>query len=151
MDPARCTVEEWLRTWLDLKRPTASAKTYERCEEIVRLHLILALGQLRLHKLHPHHVQKLYADLLEASKHPRTILHVHRTLHAALETAVRQQVVGRNVCDAVEPPKAQARELRVLTEEELRTVLRTAEGTRLYVPVLLAALCGLRRGEVLAL
>ncbi len=151
VDPGRATVEEWLRTWLDLKRPTLSTKTYERYEEIVRLHLVPALGQIRLHRLHPHHVQRLYADLLEAGKHPRTVLDVHRTLHAALETAVRQQVVGRNVCDAVEPPKVPSRELRVLTEEELRTVLRAAEGTRLYVPILLAALCGLRRGEVLAL
>ncbi len=64
---------------------------------------------------------------------------------------MKQQVVGRNVCDAVEPPRVPARELRVLTEEELRTVLRAAEGTRLHIPILLAALCGLRRGEVLAL
>ncbi len=81
VDPGRCTVEEWLRTWLDLKRPTLAAKTYERYEEIVRLHLIPTLGRIRLHKLHPHHVQRLYADLLEAGKHPRTVLHVHRTLH----------------------------------------------------------------------
>jgi integrase len=39
----------------------------------------------------------------------------------------------------------------VLTEEELQHLLRATEGTRLRVPVLLAALCGLRRGEVLAL
>ncbi len=102
-------------------------------------------------KLHPHHVQKLYTDLLASGKHPSTVRKIHRVLHSALQTAVKQQVVGRNVCDAVEPPKVPARELRVLTEEELRTVLRAAEGTRLHVPILLAGLCGLRRGKVLAL
>ncbi|MCS7173984.1 MAG: hypothetical protein N0A24_11565 [Armatimonadetes bacterium] len=81
----------------------------------------------------------------------RSWLDVKRVLHAALEDAVRQQVVGRNVCDAVRPPKTPARELRVLDRDELLRLLREAEGTRMYVPVLLASLCGLRRGEVLAL
>jgi integrase len=39
----------------------------------------------------------------------------------------------------------------VVTEAELAQILRASEGTRLHIPVLLAALCGLRRGEILAL
>lgn len=151
VDPGRATVKEWLRAWLLQKRPQLSTKTYERYEEIVRLHLVPHLGRIQLVRLHPHHVQQVYSALLEAGKHPRTVLHVHRVLHAALEDAVRQQVLGRNVCDAVRPPKVPGRELRVLTEEELLRLLRAAEGTRLHVPVILASLCGLRRGEVLAL
>lgn len=151
VDPGRCTVEEWLRAWLDLKRPTVSVKTFERYEEVVRLHVMPALGRILLHRLHPHHVQRLYADLLGAGKHPRTVLHVHRVLHTALEAAVRQQVVGRNVCDAVEPPRVPVQELRVPSEEEVFSLLDASRGTRLYLPILLGALCGLRRGEVLAL
>ncbi|MDR5710406.1 MAG: helix-turn-helix domain-containing protein [Armatimonadota bacterium] len=151
VDPGRCTVEEWLRAWLDLKRPAVFVKTYERYEEVVRLHVVPALGRIPLHRLHPHHVQRLYADLLGAGKHPRTVLHVHRVLHTALEAGVKQQVVGRNVCDAVEPPRVPVQELRVPSEEEVFSLLDASRGTRLYLPVLLGTLCGLRRGEVLAL
>jgi integrase len=42
-------------------------------------------------------------------------------------------------------------EISVVTEAELAQIIRASEGTRLHIPVLLAALCGLRRGEVLAL
>jgi integrase len=64
---------------------------------------------------------------------------------------VKLEVVGRNVCDAVTPPRVRPAEVQTFSAEELVRVLRATEGTRLHVPVVLSALCGLRRGEVLAL
>jgi integrase len=152
VDPGRVTVGEWLDRWLhDLAKPNVAAKTWERYEEIVRLHLKPHLGKIPLHQLRSAHIQRLYAALQEAGKHPRTVLHVHRVLHTALERAVKLEVVGRNVCDAVSPPRVRLQEISVVTEAELAQILRASEGTRLHIPVLLAALCGLRRGEILAL
>jgi integrase len=152
VDPGRVTVGGWLDLWLhNIAKPNVAAKTLERYSEIVRLHLKPHLGKIPLHQLRPAHIQRLYAVLQEAGKHPRTILHVHRVLHTALERAVKLEVVGRNVCDAVSPPKVRPQEIPVVTEAELAKVLRASEGTRLHIPVLLAALCGLRRGEILAL
>jgi integrase len=150
-DPGKTTVDEWLRRWLEVKRPMVSPKTYETYEFLTRLYLIPALGRHRLSQLHPYHVQEMLSKLLEAGKHPKTALHVFRTLHAALADAVRQQILSRNICDSVRPPKVPVREPRVLTEEELQRLLKAAEGTRLHIPILLAALAGLRRGEVLGL
>lgn len=64
---------------------------------------------------------------------------------------VRLEVIRRNVCDAVTPPKVRPSEIPAVTEEELARILRAAEGTRLYILILLLSLCRLRRGEVLAL
>jgi integrase len=151
LDPGRATVGEWLQAWLDQKRPQLASKTFERYEQVVRLHLLPALGRVPLRKLHPQHVRALHAQLLEAGLHPRTVLHVHRVLHTAFQDAVRQELVGRNVCDAVRPPRVPAREVTVPSEEELAKLLRAVRGSRLELPVTLALLCGLRRGEVLAL
>jgi integrase len=75
VDPGRVTVGEWLDRWLhDLARPSVAAKTWERYEEVVRIHLKPHLGKIPLHQLHPAHVQRLYAALQGAGKHPRTIL-----------------------------------------------------------------------------
>jgi integrase len=41
--------------------------------------------------------------------------------------------------------------MRVLTEAETAQLLSKSQGTRLYIPVLLAATTGMRRGEILAL
>jgi integrase len=152
VDPGRVTVGEWLDRWLhDIAKPNVAAKTWERYEEVVRIRLKPHLGKIPLHQLRPAHVQRLYAALQEAGKHPRTVLHVHRVLHTALERAVKLEVVGRNVCDAVTPPRVRPAEVQTFSAEELVRVLRATEGTRLHVPVVLSALCGLRRGEVLAL
>jgi len=144
VDPGRVTVGEWLDRWLhDIAKPNVAAKTWERYEEVVRIHLKPHLGKIPLHQLRPAHIQRLYAALQGAGKHPRTILHVHRVLHTALERAVKLEVVGRNVCDAVSPPRVRPQEIPVVTEAELAQILRASEGTRLHIPVLLAALCGL--------
>jgi hypothetical protein len=74
VDPGRTTLGEWLDRWLhDIAKHNVAPKTSERYEEIVRLHLKPYLGAIRLNLLRPSHVQKLYADLQQAGKHPRTI------------------------------------------------------------------------------
>ncbi len=76
---------------------------------------------------------------------------MHRVLHAALKQAVKWQLVARNVCDAVDPPKPVASEMRALTNAETATLLRAAEGTRIHSPIFVAVTTGLRRGELLGL
>ena len=52
----RMTVAEYLTHWLDVyAKPNTAPRTYERYEEIVRLHLSPALGAHRLGKLTPLH------------------------------------------------------------------------------------------------
>lgn len=48
-------------------------------------------------------------------------------------------------------PKVRRREPTVLTEEQTESLLAAVEGSRLYLPVVLAVGSGLRRGELLAL
>jgi len=65
--------------------------------------------------------------------------------------AVRWQLAARNVCEAVEPPSVRQPEIPAIDEMQGALLLDAARGTRLYIPILLALACGLRRGEILAL
>lgn len=47
-------------------------------------------------------------------------------------------------------PKARKADIQVLDDQELAALFRHLEGRPLYMPVLLAASTGMRRGEVLA-
>jgi len=78
-------------------------------------------------------------------------VHFHRLLHKALAQAVKWQLLARNPVDAVEPPRAERREMRALDEDETARLLGLLEGNRLYTPTLLAVTTGLRRGEILGL
>src|SRR5437016_2089065 len=52
--PSRMTTKEYLGRWLrDYARVKVAAKTFERYSEIVRLHLVPALGHFCLEKLQP--------------------------------------------------------------------------------------------------
>jgi integrase len=150
-------LEEWLKTAASLR---VSAKTLQGYEEKARNHLVPHLGHLRLDRLTTAQVEALWlklqkhgprADGREGGLHPRTILHCHRVLHTALESAVKKGLLTRNPASQAEVPRQTRAKIQALDEAQLRRVLAAARGTQLYVPILLSATTAMRRGEVCAL
>ena len=80
-----------------------------------------------------------------------TVLHTHRLLRQALSHAVKWNLVARNVCDSVDPPRPQRKEMVALDAPGIGRLLASAEGTPYRDLFLLAIYTGLRRSEVLAL
>ena len=141
----------FLVKWLeDVARPNLRPRVFVRYRELLTLHAIPALGTRPLAKVTPQDLQGLYAGLGEKLA-PRTVGHVHRVLHRALQDALRWGLVARNVCDAVKPPKVQAQEMRALSPSEARQLLTAAAGNPLEALYVLAVTVGLRQGELLGL
>jgi integrase len=83
---------------------------------------------------------------------PATIAHIHKVLTQILKSAVKARKLCHSPMDDVQTkPKARQEEIRILGDKELAALLAHLRGHWLYVPVLLTAATGLRRGEVLAL
>ena len=145
---------EYLDRWLsDSVRDTVKATTFERYEQITRLHLKPTLGRVKLKTLTPAHVRGLYREKLEAGLSARTVRYIHTTLHKALKQAVMDGLIPRNVTEAVKPPQPTREEMHPLTPEQAKVLLQTAHETRdrleaLYV---LAIHTGLHQGELLVL
>jgi integrase len=51
----------------------------------------------------------------------------------------------------VKPPKVPRKEMKTIDTETMAKMIDAARGTPVFIPVLLCALCGMRRGEVIAL
>jgi integrase len=157
--PNRLTVAEYLEQWLQGHVATNTApKTHERYEEIVRIHLIPALGSLPLSALQPQHIQKYYAEALESGRRDgkgglsaRTVHHHHRVLFEALRHAVKHGIIVRNPADAVDPPRPQNKEITMMGPSDVRLLLDAAKPTPYYVAFFTAVYTGLRRGELLGL
>ncbi|MYS24683.1 Site-specific recombinase XerD [Streptomyces sp. DvalAA-14] len=81
----------------------------------------------------------------------RTVQYAHSVLRSALQQAVREELITRNVARIVETPTVPREEVRPLDRTEAKMLLKTAKGHRLYALWLLLVSTGLRRGEVLAL
>ncbi len=144
------TVGSFLMTWLEGARPTIRPGTWRRYEQLTRLYLVPSIGRVRLVALGPHHVAKLYRDLLATGMTPATTHYVHRTLRRALGQAERWKLVTSNAAAVVTPPRPESREMHTLTAEQVRRLLDAApdRDRPLY---LLAVSTGMRLGELLAL
>jgi integrase len=160
VDPTKMTVAEYLEHWLsvDIDRRVA-AKTATRHRGIVLHQIIPRLGHIPMRKLTPVHIEACEAELQRGGYvkgHKRghglsaqTVLHVHRSLSQALAHAVKTGVLFKNPAEQVKPPKPPSREIKILTKPEVAVLLRTAEQSWLYLPVLVGVTTGMRRGEIL--
>ena len=147
-------LDEWLKGRRGIKRGTAGAHenslkpVYER------------YGHVPLQDLTKAHIDELVTFMLTFGRRrgskrgtelaPSTVIRTLGVLAAALDDAVRQGLVPRNVARLVDRPSLAQREMSTWTEEEAKTFLDRTADHRLRVAWMLS-LCGLRRGEVLGL
>jgi integrase len=157
-DPGKLTVGAWLQRWLDEVRHTVAPKTAERYAEIVRLHLLPALGALSLAKLQPVHVQSYFSQALASGRRDgggglsaQTVLHHARVLGAAMRRARALRLIATNPVEDTSRPKVERPEIEVLTPDETAALLSAARGARMFPIIFLALATGLRRGEILGL
>jgi integrase len=158
IDPSRMTVAAFLERWIEHMQGQVSPRSHERYAELCRKNLAPLLGGLALTKLQPAHISTAYAKALAGGRRDgkgglsaRTVTHMHRVLREALQQAVRWQVLARNPADAVKPPKIERQQMRVLDADDTVELIEAARPYRIFVPILLGVLCGLRRGEIAAL
>jgi integrase len=158
LEPSKVTVAEFLEKWLDQIEPRVAPRTLERYQEIARKNIVPLLGQTILTKLRPDQIATAYAKALKSGRRDgsgglssRTVHHMHRVLKQALATAVRWRTLLHSPVDSVDPPKVERTKMKALDPHETARLLSHFRSTRIFVPVLLAVLCGLRRGEITAL
>jgi integrase len=162
VDPTKMSVAEYLEHWLsvDIERRVAR-KTAVRHRQLVQHQIMPRLGQMPVRQLTPTHIEAFEAQLQRdgyvkgrragQGLTAQTVLHVHRTLSQALAHAVKAGVLFKNPAEQVKPPRPPSREIAILSKAEVATLLRAAEGSPLYLPVLVAVTTGMRRGELLGL
>ena len=154
---------DWLDHWYQTyKKANLRPNTQMSYERRIYQHIIPALGTIPLDKLTTGDIQGFYTDLKKNGRLLRTELYgeglsdqtvrgIHTTLHAALDRAVEEKLLFRNPADNCKLPSAKAREMQVLTPEEIQRLLIQAKEDGCYELLLLELATGLRRGEILAL
>ncbi|MFJ6459766.1 tyrosine-type recombinase/integrase [Streptomyces sp. NPDC091387] len=82
---------------------------------------------------------------------PLTLAYIHSVLKSALEQAVREEEIPRNVARNVRTGTPRPRRFEPLTADEAHQFLAAVKGTRLHALYELALHTGLRKGELLGL
>ncbi|MEQ4714850.1 site-specific integrase [Nonomuraea sp. B19D2] len=180
------TVAAFLKRWLnEVVEPNREPTTYVAYEPLVRLYIVPGIGKKRLDKLTVRDVQTWLntlptlctcCDQRKDHKRPEnkrrccsigqccksyparyTIIGIRRTLRAALNHAIKEELISKNVAALTTLPSAsktkKRRQQAVWSVDEARRFLEhlRAVDDPLYAAYVLILVLGLRRGEALGL
>ncbi|KAK1180889.1 site-specific integrase [Streptomyces sp. NBS 14/10] len=177
---SKLTVGEFMTYWLmHVARLKVRPTTYAAYESLTRNYLIPGLGKKKLTRLTARDIRSFLVttartcqccaqgkdkarperkrrccalgECCEGYPSDRTVRFLLVILRAALQHAVREDELPRNVARNVELGMGTKREIEPLTAQEGRRLLAAARGDRLWAVYELAVRIGLRRGEVLGL
>ena len=131
-----------------LNELTFVPRTRDDYEDIIRVHIAAKLGNQQMGKISPADVRSWYAEL--SSQRPGRARKAYRVLRVMLNTAVADELIVRNPCRVRGAGQDHSAERPIATVAQV-AALADAVDERLRALVLLAAWCGLRRAELLAL
>ena len=143
-DLGRQSFGNYARAWLR-DHPRMGPRYRETCERNLRLHLA-ALEDVPLRALTPAVVREWYGSALRGKGGRASIMQSYRFLRAVMTSAVRDGAIVKNPCQLKGAASDRARERPVASPAEI-VALVEAITPRYRAAVLLAAWCGLRRGE----
>lgn len=144
-------VKEYLKRWMKIKESKLSPTTISGYNVNIN-HINRYIGDMELSRVKLLDIQEMLDELSKSGLKQKTVSYVYRTLHAALEYAVKAEIIEKNVCKGAEIKEDERKfEATVYTSEDLKKliVLMREQEHPLYPAVLLASLRGLRRGECL--
>lgn len=143
---------DYLLEWLEIAKGRLAVATYSSYLGMIKkpIEPYFRKKKLTLRELEARHLQMYYSEMLKRVK-PNTVIHYHAVIHSALKYAVKTDMLVQNVADKVDRPKKNSFQPVFLSAEEMQKMFEALRGTRLELPVLVAAFYGFRRGEVLGL
>ncbi|NJM05579.1 site-specific integrase [Candidatus Gracilibacteria bacterium] len=145
------TVTEWCATWLTTFATNLKPNICDDYYGVVRRYITNApIGKRRLDKLTPADVQA-WVNELSTRMQPKTVRNAHARLHKALEVAVRNSYVARNVASKIELPPVPTPDIQPLDVRQVQALLAAVAAHRWYALYRLAVNVGMREGELFGL
>ena len=143
---------DYLLEWLEIAKGRLAHATYGAYQGLLKSTIVpyFRKKKLTLRELEARHLQMFYSEMLRRVT-PNTVIHYHAVIHSALKYAVKTDMLIQNVADKVDRPRKNSFQPVFLSADEMQKMFEVLRGTKLELPVLVAAFYGLRRGEVVGL
>lgn len=154
---------EWMDLWYNTySKPALRITTQDCYEQRIYKHIIPEIGKIPLNKLTQNDLQQFYAhlkkngrlvhvDLYGTGLSDRMVRSCHTTCRTALEKAVVEGLIRINPAVGCKLPPKKAKEMQVLTKEEMQRFLIQAKEDDFFEMALVELSTGMRRGEICAL
>ena len=143
---------DYLDQWLEIVRARIKPATFGSYQGMVKSTIgpYFRKKELTLKELDARHIQQFYTEKLKTVT-PNSVIHYHAVIYQALKYAMKTDMVPQNVAMKVDSPRKNSFQPTFLDAEQMQKLFEIVKGTRLELPVLVAAFYGLRRGEVCGL
>lgn len=151
---AEMTLKQWLPTWLkDYKAINLKPKIYDVYEMQINHNIIPEIGHIELKELRQQDIQKFYNKKYNNGKglSSATIRKIHNIINSALNQAVENNLMHKNVAKNLQLPKLVKPQVKAFTLNEQMMFFEAAKEYRLYNAFVVNVDTGLRAGELLAL
>ncbi|SHO48919.1 tyrosine-type recombinase/integrase [Anaerocolumna xylanovorans] len=152
--------EDWMYEWLvNYKKLILKQTTYENYMIYFGTHIKNSkLGKTQISKLTTTQLQAYYNEKLVNGRSDgkgklsnRSVRYLHIIIHGALEQAVRNGLISKNVSSAAVLPAREVKEIVPLSTDEVKKLIEVAKDSSIYTLILLEIFSGLRKGEILAI
>ncbi|NNN15576.1 MAG: site-specific integrase [Acidimicrobiaceae bacterium] len=147
------SMEHAIREWIDLVGPNLSPTTVRGYLGRIDLEIVPALGMLQLADVTAAHLDHLYRDLVGRGCAAASVRQVHAIIRRFFNQAMKWEWTTSNPALLASPPKVPTAQIVAPSVEQLLTILAEAKGVHPQWEAFfaLAALTGMRRGELCAL
>ena len=150
-DNDKLTLGAWLNRWLEVIAPSIEPHTLGGYTRLAKQYLIPRLGAVKLAKLRPADVEKLFADLLRDKVSAAMVRKIGTALSISLNHAIRSQLILFNPARGVRRPKATKPDIKVLGAADAAKLVKASAGEPLGTLFVLLLDSGMRPGEAFAL
>jgi integrase len=149
---AKLTTGEYLTNWITKKHKTSiAATTYRRYASLINVHIIPALGSIKLQAITKNHINALMLQMREKGQSARSQQQARAVLSAAFESAMEDDLVATNPVVKSRTITLDTAQIHPFTLVEVQTLLSKTTGVQMQARVRMAVLYALRQGEALGL
>lgn len=151
-EPRKITLEEYSKEYLLVCTVHLAYNTQLSYKKALQLHILPALGKIKLTELTHRQVQAFVATLsTNKGLSAKTVHNIHGVLHSILGSAVRDELLLRNVSEKCILPRVTQKQIKAITTAELGRFLKAIEGEAFRNIFFVDIFSGLRLSEILGL
>lgn len=148
--------KDFMIFWInDVMKPNISSDSYSTYLNSINKYIIPNLGKIFITNINRNHIKKLYKNIY--SKTESGVKIARTILRTSFDYAINKKIMNINPANNVDLPKeikkSKYRTLNIdskqtLNIEQVKTLVKASEESKIHMQVIFAVLMGLRRGEI---